>query len=138
MCEGGQSRYLHRAAELLAILGEEGQSLKVVEESWLEFVLVPQFRDIVKTQLSSCMYLCLEGDGTVVWAADSLKNNRSISSEGSISRGSSKPDAVPSPYRDGRDDDSSQLAVLPRRDLGMQLDEIWGGYIQGSRQKSRR
>ena len=84
-------------SELLAILGEEGQSLKVVEESWLEFVLVPQFGDIVKTQLSSCMYLCLEGDGTIAWAAGSLKNNKSISSEGSISRGSSKPDAVPSP-----------------------------------------
>ena len=68
----------------MAILFEECQSLKVIEKSWLKFVLVPQFRDVVKTQVSSCTYLFLEGDETVVWVAYNLKNNESVSSEESI------------------------------------------------------
>ena len=61
--------YYHLATERLAVLFEVCQSLKVIKESWLKFVLVPQFRDVVKTQFGSCTYLSLEGDETVVWTA---------------------------------------------------------------------
>ncbi len=43
----------------------------MIEESWLEFVLVSQCGDVVKTQLSSCTYVCFESDGSVVWTRDS-------------------------------------------------------------------